>query len=388
MVKNIAVYNKNKLIVSQKATFYYVKIARKKYAALNSNVINDRRKAEEGWGLFFTVVPSEEHEKVNSVEKVSNYSYSSTISDAPDAIEVNNADRYISYEHRGLPLGIDPRVWDLVRYNYYTTDQFGNKGTIGATDIVIVSGHSVANRGTAIGIMVLQDIGELSETFNVPDQQSSYKHLVHLGPSYFTKSVKIADIDGNGTLDIYIKVGIAGGEDVEIKLKDVYIDADGELQSSSGTYNAPTEFDNTLPYMPFRISAEKGMICIRDNQAIIDRDGRPNRTIITNSDRKQLIQEVIPAFTQTVYADMLTKNILTPICLTKTYGKDAGTESVPYVVSSSATTWSPNLGSSTWVPNYSFAWNNQKGAYSDFLQYPTRQPICLLRTLPGSLQEL
>jgi hypothetical protein len=104
--------------------------------------------------------------------------------------------------------------------------------------------------------------------------------------------------------------------------------------------------------------------------ACSDLDGQPNEVWQTAPNNKYLVTKTIPAYWKSQYTDMLTQHILTQPCQTITYEKaisDATPLSDADVRSSQATTWSSSLGNSIWVPNYSFAWNNQKGAYSDFV---------------------
>ena len=63
-------------------------------------------------------------------------------------------------------------------------------------------------------------------------------------------------------------------------------------------------------------------------------------------------------------------NMLTQASETTVYEKAAGDNtplSAADVRAAKATTWSPHVGNSVWMPNYMFAWDNAKGAYGEFV---------------------
>lgn len=98
-----------------------------------------------------------------------------------------------------------------------------------------------------------------------------------------------------------------------------------------------------------------------------DFDGQPNEIWTTTPNGKKLITKSIPAYLE--YNGMKDAHILTPNCQTIVYEKtlnDKTPLSDSDVRSSQATTWSPHLGSSSWMVNYSFAWSDLKGSYTKY----------------------
>ena len=99
-----------------------------------------------------------------------------------------------------------------------------------------------------------------------------------------------------------------------------------------------------------------------------DLDGQPNEVWQKAPNDKFLISKTIPAYWK--YSAMKTSNLLGQSCQSIVCEKgrdDLNPLSDADIRSSLATTWSPHLGSFAWVPNYSYTWNNNKGAYSDFV---------------------
>jgi hypothetical protein len=131
-----------------------------------------------------------------------------------------------------------------------------------------------------------------------------------------------------------------------------------------------------------------GMVDRRLIKSVTDSLGVSKEILYSSFDAKNGMPKIVQEtnsngskrFTKTTFAyekysgmgptNVLGANMLTQASETTVYEKASGDNtplSAADVRAAKATTWSPHVGNSVWMPNYTFAWNNAKGAYGEFV---------------------